>query len=88
MEKERIEAVVLTILKEEFGYEGEELINDQTLEGDLNLDSLDRYTLGYEIERKLNFEVPEQELTWDTTIGYLVNYIYVNTKLFSSFNRL
>lgn len=78
MEKERIEAVVLTILKEEFGYEGEELINDQTLESDLNLDSLDRYTLGYEIERKLNFEVPEQELTWDTTIGYLVNYIYVN----------
>lgn len=78
MEKERIEAVVLMILKEEFGYESDELINDQTLEDDLNLDSLDRITLGYEIERYLNFKVPEDLLTWDTTIGYLVNYIYVN----------
>ena len=78
MEKERIETVVLMILKEEFGYEGDKLINDQTLEGDLNLDSLDRITLEYEIERYLDFKVPEDLLSWDTTIGYLVDYIYTH----------
>ena len=78
MEKQKIEEALLSILKKEFSYEGKELIYNQTLGDDLDLDSLDRYALGYEIERELNFEVPEDELTEDTTVGSLVNYIYVN----------
>ena len=80
MERERIKETLLSILYKEYGYEASELSEDTSFGGDLGLDSLNRFNICYEIERKLNILVEDDEMDDNTTIGNLIDLAHKKSR--------
>ena len=69
----------LTELLNETIFESQKLKKELTpktrLREDLQIDSLDRYQLGYEIECSFGISIPDEDMQGFRTIGDCINYI-------------
>jgi len=65
------------IIKDELGFEAEDLTPESTLE-DMGADSLDAVELIMALEEEYNLEIPEAEAVNMKSLGNMVSYIEAN----------
>ncbi|MDR2703927.1 MAG: acyl carrier protein [Cellulomonadaceae bacterium] len=72
---DEIMAGLATIISEEIGIDPETVKVEQTLSGDLDIDSLSRLTIATHAEDTFNVTIPDEEIDSFLTVGDLVEYI-------------
>lgn len=74
-QEETTEATVARILRDSVGVEAARINPDARLVEDLNVDSLDRIELVFELESAFGIEIPDQEIAKVETVGDVVSRI-------------
>ena len=69
---ETVKEIFHTTLKVDVG----DLTPEASLKDDLNLDSLDMIEVVYEVEERLNVQIPEDRIKEITTFGQVIDGLY------------
>ena len=78
---ETVAAKIREILIENFGCDESEVGDDQTLTGDLGMDSIELVQFALDVEESLNVEVPDEAVTANMTVGEVIAAVYKLTQV-------
>ena len=78
---ETVAAKIREILIENFGCDESEVGDDQTLTGNLGMDSIEIVQLGLDIEEIFNVEVPDEAVAANMTVGEVIAAVYKLTQV-------
>ena len=73
--REQIEAMVRETLQQQAKLPPEKIIASASIRSDLGIDSLDIVELMFDLEKRFEIVIPDEDLLKIATIGDLINYL-------------
>lgn len=78
--REQLTEKVIEVICQETGYPSSSIKGNQSLEDDLDIDSISTMTILVNVEETFDFKIPDEDWSSLTTVDKIVDYLIDNKK--------